>query len=187
MENKSNEIGKLIRRKRQELEMTQTDLANRLNVATATISKYEQGIVSDIPRSRILAISNILNIEPAEFFKYNSQDGYKPDTEKPASKLEEHQNAINRPQVNIKPADLFSKQFQGFSLTETDIKALLKELIEETAAKDIKTSFVPKMTISKEEEELLEIYRSLDMRGRLQVTQAMLNAEEESNKRKRGK
>lgn len=65
-------IGKLIRRRRTDLNMTQAELAARLGVAAATINKYESGIVTNIPRSRLQQLSDALDIPVSDFFYYDT-------------------------------------------------------------------------------------------------------------------
>lgn len=58
-------LGEKIRELRKVAGLTQTDLAKRLGTTKQTIGKYEQGIVSNIPLSRIVELANALNTSPA--------------------------------------------------------------------------------------------------------------------------
>ena len=58
-------IGKRIKKLRCEFGFTQEELASVANTTKQTIHKYETGIVSNIPASRIKAIADKLNTTPA--------------------------------------------------------------------------------------------------------------------------
>lgn len=58
-------LGEKIRDLRKAAGLTQSELAKRLNTTKQTIGKYEQGIVSNIPLSRIVELANALNTSPA--------------------------------------------------------------------------------------------------------------------------
>lgn len=53
-----------IRRLRIKRGITQSELADRLNTTKQTISKYEKGIVTNIPSDRIEALAMILETTP---------------------------------------------------------------------------------------------------------------------------
>ena len=56
--------GERIRRLRIEKRITQIELAEKLNTTKQTISKYEKGIVTNIPSDRIEALARILETTP---------------------------------------------------------------------------------------------------------------------------
>lgn len=58
------DIGQRIKRIRLEKHLTQDELAFRINTTKQTIYKYENGIVTNIPASKIEAIANVLNTTP---------------------------------------------------------------------------------------------------------------------------
>ena len=60
-------IGRVIKRNRKRLSITQTELAECLTVATSTITRYESGDI-DVPASYLGIISDILSFEPSEYF-----------------------------------------------------------------------------------------------------------------------
>lgn len=83
-----NLIGLRIRLARKALKMTQSDLADKLNLSFQQVQKYESG-QNKIYASRLLQISQILNYPIASFFEVsdgqaspnagmsdNSQDGF---------------------------------------------------------------------------------------------------------------
>lgn len=57
-------IGEKIAARRKQLGMTQTDLAVRLGTTKQTIGKYEKGIVTNIPLSRVVELANVLDCTP---------------------------------------------------------------------------------------------------------------------------
>lgn len=59
------EIGQIIKKKRLERKLTQTELGRYLNVQAAAINKYESGLVSNIKRDKLKQLSIILDIEPS--------------------------------------------------------------------------------------------------------------------------
>ena len=59
------DIGQRIKRIRLEKHLTQDELAFRIDTTKQTIYKYENGIVTNIPASKIEAIANVLNTTPS--------------------------------------------------------------------------------------------------------------------------
>lgn len=58
-------IGEKIKKLRNELGLTQEDLATCANTTKQTIHKYETGIITNIPASKIKSIAEKLNTTPA--------------------------------------------------------------------------------------------------------------------------
>ena len=58
-------IGQRIKNMRLKNNLTQDDLAAQMNTTKQTIHKYENGIITNIPSSKIEALANILNTTPA--------------------------------------------------------------------------------------------------------------------------
>jgi len=56
--------GDRIRKLRIEKKITQEEMASRLNTTKQTISKYEKGIVTNIPSDRIEAMAKLLGTTP---------------------------------------------------------------------------------------------------------------------------
>ena len=56
--------GNRIKKLREELNLTQDELAKLLNTTKQTISKYEKGIVTNIPSDRIEELAKILHSTP---------------------------------------------------------------------------------------------------------------------------
>lgn len=55
-------VGDRIRKKREIIGMSQTELADRLNIPKQTLYKYEKNIVTNIPSNKIEEIASILNV-----------------------------------------------------------------------------------------------------------------------------
>lgn len=60
-------LGQLLKSKRKELKLTQTDVANAIGVSTNTISKYERNIIENMGRSKVLKLSKLLGIPTIKF------------------------------------------------------------------------------------------------------------------------
>lgn len=56
--------GDRIRRLRESKKLTQEEMAKLLNTTKQTISKYEKGIVTNIPSDKIEAMAKVLNSTP---------------------------------------------------------------------------------------------------------------------------
>lgn len=72
------EIGQLIRDKRKALNLTQTQLGEKLGVGAAAVNKWEQGKVTNIKRTILHGLSDILKIHPAQLigFGYDNKHLY---------------------------------------------------------------------------------------------------------------
>lgn len=57
-------IGARIKNMRLKNNLTQDELALRINTTKQTIHKYENGIITNIPSSKIESIANVLNTTP---------------------------------------------------------------------------------------------------------------------------
>ena len=57
-------LGEKIAKSRKDMHMSQVELAARLGTTKQTIGKYEAGIVTEIPLSKIQKIADILNVSP---------------------------------------------------------------------------------------------------------------------------
>lgn len=73
MESVDHSVGECIRRRRLELGMTQTDLANRINVRFQQVQKYENGL-NRVAASRLWQIALALDVPVTYFFEGASTD-----------------------------------------------------------------------------------------------------------------
>ncbi len=58
--------------------ITQTELANRLKTTKQTISKYENGIVTNIPSDRVEEMARILDTTPEYILGWEIEENEKP-------------------------------------------------------------------------------------------------------------
>ena len=58
-------IGQRIRHLREKKQISQTDLANKINVTKQNLYKYENGIITNIPSDKIEQIAKAFNVSPA--------------------------------------------------------------------------------------------------------------------------
>lgn len=64
-------IGDIIRNRRKELGMNQTDLAKAVGTTNATVSRWESGDIGKMKTSHIMAVSRVLGLEISLFFQRN--------------------------------------------------------------------------------------------------------------------
>lgn len=57
-------IGERLKRIRKERGLTQLDVCNSIHITNQTLSKYEKGIISNIPYDKIVALSKTYNVSP---------------------------------------------------------------------------------------------------------------------------
>lgn len=62
-----SKIGDLLRYKRLEKKLTLQEVADHIGCSKMTISKYENGRVENIGKDKIVALSNLLDINPIQF------------------------------------------------------------------------------------------------------------------------
>jgi transcriptional regulator with XRE-family HTH domain len=62
-------LGQLIRQKRKQKNLTQTDVAKYIGVSTNTVSKYERNIIENMGRDKVLALSKLLDIPTIAFIE----------------------------------------------------------------------------------------------------------------------
>lgn len=67
--------GDRIRQLREEKKLTQEELARLLDTKRQTISKYEKGIVTNIPSDRIEAMARILDTTPEYILGWDIEEG----------------------------------------------------------------------------------------------------------------
>ncbi len=58
-------VGDRIRKKRELLGISQTELAEKVNISKQTLYKYELNIITNIPSDKIEHIGKVLNVSPA--------------------------------------------------------------------------------------------------------------------------
>lgn len=71
--------GQRIKYKREELNISQTDLANQIGVSKQTLYKYENDIITNIPSDIIEKLSLKLNVSPAYIMGWEFAVDYNPE------------------------------------------------------------------------------------------------------------
>lgn len=66
-------IGDRIRKQREIIEMSQTDLAERVKISKQTLYKYETNVVTNIPSDKIEAIAKVLSVSPAYLMGWSEE------------------------------------------------------------------------------------------------------------------
>ena len=59
------EIGKLLKKRRQELNLTLEDVGNAVGVGKRTVKKWEDGYIANMKRDKIASIAKVLQLSPA--------------------------------------------------------------------------------------------------------------------------
>lgn len=66
--------GERIRQLREAHNMSQTELAAKINVSKQTLYKYENNIVTNIPSDKIEALARILNVTPGYIMSWEDTE-----------------------------------------------------------------------------------------------------------------
>ena len=73
------EIGAKIRQKRKALNLTQFQLAEKVELTESSISRYESGKIATMPTSTVNKICKVLKIEPAELLGITPETSFEYD------------------------------------------------------------------------------------------------------------
>ena len=91
------EVKEIIRKRRIELNLTMRDLANKVGVSEATISRWESGDIANMKRDKIKALADALHISPSIIMGWtevqnsgHNQEYYDPETLEMAQALYEN-------------------------------------------------------------------------------------------------
>lgn len=68
------EINKKLKNKRKELGLTMLEVANKVGVSEATVSRWESGDIANMRRDKIVLLANALNVTPAYIMGYEEMD-----------------------------------------------------------------------------------------------------------------
>lgn len=62
---------KTFHERRKELNLTLEDIGNRVGVGKSTVRKWETGMIENMKRDKIVALSKILNVSPIDIMENN--------------------------------------------------------------------------------------------------------------------
>lgn len=68
------DIGKNIKKRRKELSMSVDDLAKKLNKNRATIYRYENGDIENLPTSILIPLADALKTTPAQLLGWENEE-----------------------------------------------------------------------------------------------------------------
>ena len=68
-------LGSRIRELRKEKNMTLEDVARKLNISRQTMSRYETGVIPNIPYDTIESLGHIFEVSPAYIMGWRNRDG----------------------------------------------------------------------------------------------------------------
>ena len=71
-------IGKRIKQCREQTDMTLEEAAKHIGVTRQTLSRYETGVIGNIPYDKIVAIAKAYHTTPAHIMGWEEKDGSKP-------------------------------------------------------------------------------------------------------------
>lgn len=76
---KKESIGEMLRKRRNELSLTQRQVANQVGVTEATVSRWESGDIDNMRRDKIASLANALKVSPLLIMGVeNSEQYYRP-------------------------------------------------------------------------------------------------------------
>ena len=116
--------GERIKELRRKKGMSQSELAQYLNTTKQTISKYEKGIVTNIPSDKIEAMSVLFNISPEYILGWNEEVN-KEIKKNPTKMAQIHIEMVE----DIDLTDLF----QDFKLLDARERKIVKDLAHSLA------------------------------------------------------
>ena len=82
------ELSTILRRRRQELGLTLAQIADKMNVAEATVQRWESGNIKSVRHEKIVRLAEILGVTPAQLVGWEENDT------KPAAPSHSNQNII---------------------------------------------------------------------------------------------
>lgn len=81
------EIGLKIKQKRKSLNLTQLQLAEKVNLTESSISRYESGKIATMPTSTVNKICSVLHIEPSELLGLTVENSFEYDLKEVLSSM----------------------------------------------------------------------------------------------------
>ena len=93
-------IGQNIKRRRRELDMTLEEVAKKVGISRQTLSRYETGVIGNIPSDKIEALAKVLDTSPAYIMGW--EESSSTNEEQPASDLDEYLELLKtRPECRM--------------------------------------------------------------------------------------
>ena len=108
--------GQRIKELRERRNMTQEELAKKLNTTKQTISKYEKDIVTNIPSDRIEALSMVLNSTPEYILGWE--------------KVQQKNNSISDLIIRLRTDSEFLSVVEGLDKLDATQLASVKQIVE---------------------------------------------------------
>lgn len=90
------EIKDIIRKRREELNLTYEQLGSLVGVGKSTVRKWETGMIENLRRDNIIALAKVLNISPSVLMGWNKEENtYNLNLTKEEIDLLENYNKLN--------------------------------------------------------------------------------------------
>lgn len=121
-------IGQNIKFRRRSLDMTLEELAQKVGVSRQTLSRYETGVIGNIPYDKIEALSNALDVSPGYIMGWSDENG----TPIPAASTEKFDSPENIVKIAGRDGSYTEKR-----LTDDQVKALRLILDQMPDAEDL--------------------------------------------------
>ena len=102
---KANEVMKL---RRQELGLTQKEVAARVGVTEATVSRQESGDIKNMRRDKIAAMARVLDIPPAVLMDWETFDAEEAERRRIVKEFTDYLNVASFENIKI-TLDLLKK------------------------------------------------------------------------------
>ncbi len=102
---KANEVMKL---RRQELGLTQKEVAARVGVTEATVSRWESGDIKNMRRDKIAAMARVLDIPPAVLMDWETFDAEEAERRRIVKEFTDYLNVASFENIKI-TLDLLKK------------------------------------------------------------------------------
>lgn len=75
---KMQEIMERMKHRREELDMSYQDLADKVGISKSTLQRYETGNIKNMPIDKLESVANALNVSPSYLMGWDTE--YRPNT-----------------------------------------------------------------------------------------------------------
>ncbi len=121
------DIKDIIKSKREELGLTLEELGKLVGVGKSTIRKWETGMIENMRRDNIVALSKALDISPSVLMGWE-EENKETNQNEDAISIEEHKLLKNFNKLNKTGKDEAIKRVEELNLTKLERMKQLKEL-----------------------------------------------------------